>query len=114
MRRGFTAWAIAKAKFSAPDSKVALSPKLVAIIDASFGVTSWAELQHHLADPHVRAGNALLLGLRFSSMFFSSPMQLGGMEGARGRGVESMSPTPWGWAQWGPTVMRVHVELVRG
>jgi hypothetical protein len=55
VQRAFKAWGVAKAKFTAQDSKLRLAPKLAAVIDASFGITSWAELQRHLSDPHVRS-----------------------------------------------------------
>ncbi len=53
MRRGLAAWNTTKAKFSGAESKVKLSAKLTAVIDASFAATSWAKLQAHLHNPSV-------------------------------------------------------------
>ena len=56
MKRGVDGWAKTKSTYASPGSGVTLAPKLVALIDASFGATSWAAFQAHLSDPQVCEG----------------------------------------------------------
>ncbi len=55
VRDALAGWEEAKEALGDPGSGVALSPRVVALVDASGAATSWGALQAHLADPGVRA-----------------------------------------------------------